>query len=377
MENLIQTSEESVETQAQEQTSSESSSTENSSTEKGDSSEQPKYDIEGFNKYFGSSFEDESSLKQILSSSQELEDYKSRFSSLESELTEAKKAASNYNEFIDYFKPENFYGDEETWKFVETRKKFRDKDPDVVHRIQSNDFNSLSDIDKLILADKLKVPGNISDDVRKQGVLKKLGIETEDLSELSTLDRYAIASAVADQKALFDEIRNFKPEPMKFDIVAEKEKRDKQKQEKVQELQKRWQPLASSLMKNYKEAKAFTNDDKGNSVEIFKYSAGEDFQKNFFEPFMATIIKSGMEPTEKNVQAAADYLDQQFKIQNFDRIVNEAIKHGKTLSAEATHKEIHNDKPQNQNEAPPRSGEGQALTLKEWAKRRRVSQNKE
>ena len=179
-----------------------------------------------------------------------------------------------------------------------------------------------------------------------------------------------IASAVADNKEMFDEIRNFKPEPIKYDIVAEKEKRAKDQETRKSELQNKWKPLAESLLRSYKEAKAFAKNDKGDREEVFKYSADENFQNDFINPLMVQIMASGLEPTDENVASVNAYIDQQYKILNFDKIVSEAVKYGKTVSSEATHKEIHNDKPQNTNEAPPTSGEGAELTLKEWAKRR-------
>lgn len=331
----------------------------------GEGEGQSKYDLEGFNKHFGASFEDESSLKTLLESSSKFSDFESQLASRDEELKAAKERAAKFDEIVDYFDPTNLYGDEQTWKMVSLRKQFPDDDPAIVQSVIGEGFNNLSDIDKLVLADKLQVPGKISDEVRVRGVLKKLGIEADDLSELTDIDRYTISSAVADKRELFDKYRKFTPEEVKFDLVKEKEARDQARQAKQNELKDKWKPMAESLLKNYREAKAFTKNDKGDPVEVFKYAADEKFQSEFIEPLMAAIVNANMEPTQENLQHAANYLDQQFKIMNFDRIVTEAVKFGRTQAAESTHKDIHNDQEQNTGEAPPRTGEGKAYTLKE------------
>lgn len=371
MENPIEQSTESISTPAAEENTGQeqtpSGGEESQPAGATGSEQQPTYDIESFNKYFGSQFEDEGSLRSVLESPTKLTEYEAQLASREEELTAAQERAAKYDEFIDYFDPTKLFGDEQTWKMVELRKKFPGKDQATVQRVLDQSFTNLPDMDKLILADKLKVPGNIPDDVRQKGVLKKLGIEVDDLSDLSDIDKYTISSAVADNAELFKEIRDFKPEDMKYDIVAEKEKRAKEKEAQKAELSTKWEPLANSLMSNYKEAKFVSKNEKGEQVEIFKFAADENFQKEFAEPFMATLLNSGMEPSKENLQIAANYLDERFKVMNINRIVNEAIKHGKTLSAEETHKEIHNDSPQNTGQAP-KTSTGELHTIKEWMK---------
>lgn len=326
------------------------------------------YDLDSFNKYFSTEFKDESSLKEILSSPSKTSQYEEQLKSKDDELKKALDKAQKYDDMIDNLDPKALYPDEEMYTYFKLKEKFPDKDQNLLAQIKGSSFDNLSDLDKLVLADKLTVKSNVSDSVRQKEILRRLDIDVDDLSSLDDSDRYKLAAAVAEKNQLFDEIRSFKPEPVSFDLNAQKEARKKELEEKMASIKTKWEPLAKSLLKNYNSAKAFGKNEKGDPIEIFNYAVDDNFKESFLDTYLKVILDSGVEPDESSLQIAANYLDERFKILNFDRIISEAIKHGKTITEDKAHDEIHSDKPQNTGEAPKKESDGKEHTLAEWLK---------
>lgn len=326
----------------------------------------PSFHLETFNKTFETSYEDEGSLKTALQSMAENEN-------LRTELQQANEKASKYDQVLEYYKPENLYGDDETYAFIEMRKKFPERDLGLVSAIRSPEFENMSDLQKLILADKLKVSGNVPDSVRKEGILDRLGIDSDDVSEWTEKDRYKVAAALSDNMAALKEIREFKPEPRTFDLAGEKEAYEKRMADNRSILEHKVKPFAESIIKNYKGPKAYSKGEDGNFTEAFSYEVDSKEKAQYTENLVNAMVNANMEPTKENIQQAMAYVDNHFKVLNFDKIVTAALKHGQSLAAEEAHKQMHTDQDPNKKEAP-NIGESQGQTLKE---RVRAGWNKE
>jgi hypothetical protein len=321
------------------------------------SAEEPGFRLESFNKTFETSFEDEGSLKNALERVQ-------KFDQVQLDLQQAQEKASKYDQIIQFYEPKNLYGDEETYAFVELKKKFPDKDLGIVSKVRSQEFDQMSDLDKLVLADKLKVKMNVSDQVRKEGILQKLGIESGDQSEWTDTDRYKIASELSNNIGVLQEIKNFKPEAKTFDLAAEKENYEIQQAERKKSLEKKIKPFAESLLSNYNGPKAYQQDKDGKYVEIFSFELNKSMKSDFADSLVNVMVDAGMEPTQENLQKAQKYMDNHFKVMNYDKAIAAAIKHGQAIADEKAHNEMHSNNPVNTKEAPKISEE-KGLTLKE------------
>lgn len=324
--------------------------------------EAPSFHLESFNEAFGTSYEDESSLKTALQNVAGID-------TLKQELQQAKEQAGKYDQVLEYYKPENLYGDDETYAFIEMRKKFPDRDLGLVSKIRGQQFESMSDLEKLVLADKLKVSSNVSDTVRKNGILQKLGIDSDDVSEWTDADHYKIASALSDSMPSLKEIRDYKPEPRTFDLASEKEAFEKRKADERAILQQKIKPFAESIIKNYTGPKAYSKGEDGTFNEAFSYEVDGKEKAKFTESLINAMTSANMEPSKENIEQAMAYVDNHFKVLNFDSIVTAAIKHGQSVAAEKAHNEMHTDQPSNRKEAPA-NAQNQGSTLKE-----RVRQN--
>lgn len=334
------------------------------------------YDLESFNKYFESDFKDVSSLKSVLSSSSKLTEYEKMIQDKENALKTAMEKSSKYDDLVDNLDPKKLYGDTEMYTYFKLKEKYPDKDPALLAQLRSASYDVLSDMDKLVLADKLKVKSNIPDSVRQKAIMQRIDIEADDLSEINDTDRYKLASAVSEHDAVINEIRSFIPEPLNLDLDKLKEARIKEIEARETNLKNSWEPLAKSLLKNYEKAVAFTRNEKGDFEESFAFAVDDKFKEGFMGSYIQSILDSGRDPTEENLKLAANHLDERFKILNFDRIVNAAIKHGSTLSEDVAHDLIHSDKPQNSAVSPPVNTEGKAMTLKERIQQRITEKRK-
>lgn len=321
----------------------------------------PEFQIESFNSRFETSFENEDSLKEALGA-------KSKLQKIELELNEVKEKASKYDQVLEFYKPENLYGDEETYALIEFRKKFPDKDAGIVSKIRSNEFDSMSDLDKLVLADKLKVRSKVSDAVRREGILQKLGIDSDNMTDWQDSDHYKLASALSDVMPLLNEIKTFKPDQKKFDLALEKESFEKQKADRKKSLEERITPFAETLLNTYNGPKAYSKDQSGELNQIFDFVIDSEAKKQFRNQLVQAMVDADLEPNNENLSKAMEYMDNYFKVSNFDKIVSAAIKKGQLLASEKAHQEIHNDKPVNTKEAPAIK-DTKGLTLKERVRR--------
>jgi len=307
--------------------------------------QETQYDLEGFNKHFGSDFKDEGSLREFLNSPSK---YEEQLSQKDTELQSALERAQKYDYFIEHADPKKLYGDEDTMRFVSLKQKFPDKDLSLISQVVSPNFEKMSNVDKLVLADKFEViDPSLSDEDRRRGILRSLRIDADDISELTKEDQYVISREVAKHNELFKSIRDHKPEEGAYNLADEIEKNKQTKSQQLEDRKKKWEPIAKSLLKNFESTKIYDKDEKGNDVEVFSYSVDDTFREKFAEKFLEDLVNSGLEPTKENAQQAMAYIDQQFRTSYFDKIVREAQKAARTKVEDETHKEVHNDREQN------------------------------
>ncbi len=316
--------------------------------------QESQYDLEGFNKHFGSNIEDEGSLKDLLQGPSK---YEEQLKQKDAELQSALERAKKYDDFIDNADPEKVYGDEEARRFISLRQKFPDKDMSLISQVTSPSFDKLSTLDKIVLAEKFQVEQDgLTDEERRRGILRSLRIDADDVSELTKEDEYVIAKEAAKHNDLFKSIREHKPEEGAYNLTAEIEKKKQAEKERSEGLKNKWEPISKSLLKGFESTKVYDKDDKGNPVEVFSYVVDDGFKEEFADKFLEDLVNSGMEPTEKNAQFAMSYIDDQFRLKNFDKIVREAQKAAKTVIEDEDHNKIHNDREQNTSERQTEKG---------------------
>lgn len=330
---------------------------------------QNEFDITSFNEALGFEFEDVGSLKEALSYKDKYSEYETKLNELSPQIDEWKTkyedVSGKYGNVIDYFSGEDsiekIYGSKDRFERVELEKNFPDKDPSVVSHVYRSDLSQMKDEEKILLADKLKYPSNLSDKERLEAIYSNLGID--DPSEVDSTGRYKITKAAVDAMGELKQIKDFKPEAPKFDFKAESEQRAQERKERTENLTKTWTDVLKKNISSYEGTKFFTKDKDGKDVETFSYKADDGFKEKAVSKVVGELTKAGLEVNDENIKIAMDYIDERHFIQNKDKIVRAAMEHARTLTEDEFFDEIHNTKEPNNRQAPPVNKNDGKMTL--------------
>ena len=308
------------------------------------------FDVGSVNDYFGSSFKDEGELRDLLGSQEKFKGYESEISNKDEEL---RAAHEKYNSLLDSIDPEKIFPNKEAVALSQLAEKYPKADVGILSKIRNTDLDAMNKLDALVMIDKLMIPSNYSDSVRKNAILRGLGIESEDVSELSDDDKYKIEREYVSKSNMLQEIKGFQAEVKKFDFEAEKAERQRKSEQDKQSLKSHNEKALKILLDGYKETKSVYKED--GKDRFYTYVVDDSFKSGFFNEMLDSITDSGIRITNENAQEVARQIDNEYWLQNRDKIVHDAIKQAISGQKDASHSEIHSDSPTNKTEAPPTS----------------------
>ncbi len=318
----------------------------------------------------GLKFEDEGSLKNIFESYNKIGDYKKSVEDMQSKMESLAQYQEKYEMVLQKLNEGNILPDNETLALKQLKDKYPDYDLGLISNVRNSDLATMDKLEALILANKLEVKSNVSDDVRKRTILKQLGIEdTED--GFTDEDRFAIDNAFSNKKSLLEEIRGFQPETASFDfdndyktLLSEREAQTKAKSDAEEALKSHNQKYIEPIFDGFKEIKRFYKDEKGNEKEV-KYAVDGEFKAQFIDEAVNELTKSGFKITPDNAQEVADMIEAEYRTKNFDRIMQMMAEQIIAQSEDDFHKRNHSDSNLNNNERPPIDVNGLPPTMKE------------
>jgi len=349
-----QTTEQTI--QQKENASTEQQTTNETQTSETQDSGANPYDIESFNKHFQRSFKDEEELKSLFELPDKLKTYEEQVADKERALQELQE---KHNSFLDSIDPEKIFTDKEAITLTQLRQKYPNADMNSITNIRSSDLNSMDKLDALVLIDKLTVPSKASDSVRQSEILKGLGIDSEP-DDLTENDRYRIEKEYVSKSNVLNEIKDFQPELKKYDFEGERLARQERLTQEKEALKSYNEKALKILLDGFKETKSvFQEDGKDHT---YTFTVEEEFKTKNFNDILDAITTSGFKITTENAQEVARQIDNEYWLQNRDKIVRDAVKQEIAKVKEATHKEIHSDSPINKNEAPE-GDKGEAKTV--------------
>jgi hypothetical protein len=210
--------------------------------------------------------------------------------------------------------------------------KYPDKDPYTLQEIVMQDVSKMSDIDVLVKAQKINHP-NIAETDLKAAIYKKNGIDPDiKPEEWDSVTRAELAMSADDARATLKTLTS----GIEFPKAATKEQRDA---DAAQALQKRIQetdPLKAE----------FTTFDKFKKGDL-EYDVPSDFKTKLPDMFQAMFIDAGLDPTPENKATALELRDMTFLYQNFDKILEVAVKKGQTEIQKKLDEALNNTKPPN------------------------------
>jgi hypothetical protein len=331
-----------------------------------------KFDISPINEALGSQFEDLSSLKEMFTKNGELGSQVETLSgTLKNKETAYGELEGKYNNVLSHFTGEDMinklYGSEDNWRRTQLGMKFADKDPNVVSQVYNSDLNSFSDIDAILLADKLSMGDvGLSDADRKRVLIEDYAGPDADLSELEPGQKYKLARAARDARQQLQEIKDFSPEQPQFDWLEEARQLNSSLSEKHKAQEDGWKKATDSALSSFEGVKVFGKEgDK--DVELFSYEADEKFREQIAPTIVQDFVNQGLDVSkEENVKLINDYIQNAFKAEYFDKAIKKAIEQSSIKKEDELHKEIHSDKDRNDKEAPPSNNEPVGMGLLEY-----------
>jgi hypothetical protein len=291
--------------------------------------------IEDLNKRFGTQFKAETEVKDIFGLPQKIAGY-------ESELTKAKDYASRIEQYEKQF--EEYKSNANTANLLEKPlirqafvaqqllEKYPDKDAETLRQIVMSDVSKMSDIDVLVKAQKINHP-TIAESDLKAAIYRKHGIDPDTKpEEWDSVTRAELAMSADDARANIKTLTS----GIEFPKAVTKEQRDA---DAAQALQKRIQetnPLKADFL-------AFDKFKRG----TIDYDVPADYKEKLPDMFQAMFIDAGMEPTKENFQTAIELRDATFLYQNFDKILEVAVKAGQVEVQKKLDEALHNTQPPN------------------------------
>lgn len=340
-----QTTEQSGETVAEQNKPNESQA---QTTEAQSSQESKTFDVGGVNDFLGSSFKDEQELKSLYEKQPLLSEY-------ETKLAEREKAIQDrdakYNALLDSVDPEKLIPDKEMFAVTQLKDKYPGVDPQILSKIRGADLATMDKLEALVVLDKLAVSSNVSDSIRKEEILKGLGIE--DSEELTENDRYKIEREYAKQSQVLNEIKEFQPDFTGLPIIGESKERKEQRAQQMAELKTRNETALRSIMTAYdKTTSPYKKDGKDLA---FEFVVPQEWKDANLPDIVQALTNNGYD-VEKNIEEVKKQIDAEFWLQNRYNIVNDIYKQASTQEKVAAHNEIHSDTEQNTTEAPPTKG---------------------
>ncbi len=323
-----------------------------SSPEPAQASEEPTpkkdegFDVSTVNNYFGSSFKDADEIKSLFEKRSLLSDYETKLADKDKEL---QGATEKYNALMDSIDPDKLIPDKEIYAVHQLKEKYPGVDAEILTRIRGTDMATLDKLEGLVMIDKLTVPSNISDKVRKEEILKGLGIEEDDVSQLSENDRYRIEREYARQAKSLNEIKEFQPDYGQFDLVGKKKARQEELDKQYTSLKARNEAAVKSILSDYNETKSFYRED--GQERSYSYVVDPKFKEENEARIVEAFTNAGYD-AEKNKDEVRKQIDLEYWLQAKDKIIHDIVKQTITSQKDAAHDEIHSDSPTNTTEAP-------------------------
>jgi hypothetical protein len=210
--------------------------------------------------------------------------------------------------------------------------KYPDKDADTLRQIVMADVSKMSDLEVLVKHQKIDMPSLAESDI--EVVLKdKYGIDPDTKpEEWSSIARTKLAIDAQSARANIKSLTN----GIEMPKTVSKEQRDLEASQVLQNRVKNTSPLKEEFTK-------FDTFEKGG----FKYDVPAEAKAKLPAMFDAMFVEAGMEATPENLQTAKDMRDGQFLLDNFEKIIEVAVKQGQTEIQKKLDEALNNTTPPN------------------------------
>jgi hypothetical protein len=290
--------------------------------------------FEDFNQRFSTSFKADEEVKNVLGLQQKIAEYE----------TKAKLSDDYAKRIEDQEKQLNDYKNNGNSEFLskplirqayvaqQLLEKYPDKDPETLRQIVMSDVDKMGDLDVLAKSQKINHPRLAESDI-KAVLYKKYGVDSEtNPTEWDSIAKTEIAMDAESARATIKALTN----GIELPKAVTKEERLAQESQNLQKRIESTTPLKAEFM-------AFDKFKDGD----FEFDVPNDYKSNLGNTFDAMFIQNGMEATKENLQTAIELRDAMFLKQNFQKIMEVAVKKGQTEIQKKLDEALHNTQPPN------------------------------
>ena len=312
------------------------------------------FDVGAFNERFGSDFVDEDTLKSSLNRLSDLKEFdtvRTEREKLQGEMTELQAKYTEAQELLDPRK--HFVNEEEYRRQIILQKHGAELNPALINKIVSADFDSMDDVDVLILGKLVANPDIRGGDAgARELVYRQLGVDPDqDRSEWDQYTQNIVLEAARNQRRELAKIKDIEV-PEKADFEAQRAEREQTATQAKEQLKGSWGEVAKEMVDNFNTLD-LSRKGEGDKQEVyFSYEIDSEFKEAATGLVVDYLVDNNMEPSKENVREAEQYVQDLFVRKNMNAIVQA---YGRDVEAKLIEKhnlEIDNPKPPSEAEAP-------------------------
>ncbi len=306
---------------------------------------------EKYKEALGENILDEGSFTDLITSKGKISEYESQLQSTKDELQSAMEFKRKWETALETLDPEKLSPNKEVLAISELSDKHKGVDVGTISKVRGSDLESMDHLEGLVLAAKINTRTNLSNEAIKSEILRGLGIENDDLNDLTDAERFRIESKFSSERGILEEIKGFNPEISDFNLEAHVTSHKEAKEQARVNLEGHNKQALDILFDDYKETKTTIKDEVGNDIDI-SYVVDDGFKEKFFDDALKNLTESGVKITKDNAGFIKSQINEAFRTENNNKIIQDVVNQMLSKKSEAAHNELHNDSPTNKTEAP-------------------------
>lgn len=266
-----------------------------------------------FNKRYNTEYKTDDEIKAHLEAAK-------KFPEIETKIKEYEPLAQSveqYKKEIDELKkaedPLKYFASPESYIAEQLRIKYKDKDPQLLHKIATTDVNELNDFDVLVYQSKLDSP-KIKEESIKAVLCDRYGIDKELLGRPEEWDELAKTKIALDSASARRNINQLKA-GIEMPKVVSREERERLANEALAQKTQAIAPIRAE----------FSKFDKIKVGDV-EYTVPDDYKSKLGDMFDAYFLKAGNDVTDENLTTVLELRDSMFLWENRNEIAQAITK---------------------------------------------------
>lgn len=295
-----------------------------------------KFDIEFFNKSFGTKFDTEDALKNALQDSSKAKD-------LESKLLEYESLKSDIEYYKNGYNPLDLFASEDDFRVQQFKKQNPDKDASVAHKAFTSDLSKQDDLDVLVMYEMLNNPGLKGGEAgAREIVADQYGVDMEDRDSWTTLVQNKLKKAANLARSEIKGMKDGIELPKVVDLKSQREADIAAQNAHKEELKTKWSATVDNMFNHMDKVPIYEKDADGKDVELLNYVMDDKSKSALKQEVYEYVVNSGKDLTEDNINEAGQLVYSRFVLNNVAKIVKSYANDLLAKQEKKVDTEIHN-----------------------------------